>query len=323
MEQQLKQRLIGVTVIVSLIVIFVPLLFDKAEQPPDTAANGVPPIPDVFEEKTIDLPKTAEDVAPKESEAVSESGYRVIPLTDEIPKRELASPEPKPTPTTGGQGEPLEAPIEEEQFEPVPETAPALLAKPVPKAAKPGTAQVQPAKTEPKAPEPKKAKAPAAQQPAAKTKAAPAPAKTAESAAPTSKTPTAPAGTKSATSPPSQSAPAIVQPPKSALAEAPAKAAAKPAGETAAGSKASAAPSAVSAAWVVQTGSFTTESKARALAEKLRQAKFGAFVKEVSGQGGSIYRVQVGPELERARAEQMQKQIESTVGIKGIIVPHR
>jgi cell division septation protein DedD len=30
----------------------------------------------------------------------------------------------------------------------------------------------------------------------------------------------------------------------------------------------------------------------------------------------------VGPALSRTRAEQVQKQIENTVGVKGIVIPH-
>jgi len=75
-------------------------------------------------------------------------------------------------------------------------------------------------------------------------------------------------------------------------------------------------------AWVVQTGSFTSEAKAKALVDKLRQARFPAFVERARTGTGTTYRVQVGPELERGRAEQTLKQIETSVGIKGIIVPH-
>lgn len=301
MEQQLKHRLIGVTIIVSLIVIFVPLLFDKAEQHPGMEANGVPPMPDVFEEKPIDLPKTAEDVAPKESEVVSESGYKVIPLTDEPPKPPVASPEAKSAAIASEPGEALlEAPIEEEQFEPVPERAPSPTEMPDAKAVKPGSNQVKQEKAELKGKEPKKVKTPVVPSPATKSKTS------------------TPVATKSAETAP-KAADATATMTKNQAASV-AKSA--PVGATA-GSKAGTAPAAVPAAWVVQTGSFTTESKARALAEKLRQAKFAAFVATASGKTGPIYRVQVGPELERTRVEQIQKQIETTVGIRGIIVPHR
>lgn len=76
------------------------------------------------------------------------------------------------------------------------------------------------------------------------------------------------------------------------------------------------------AVWVVQAGSFTTEGNARSLAEKLRKSNFPAFVEVVTNAGNSIYRVHVGPELNRTRAEQVQKRIEDSVGVKGIVVPH-
>lgn len=76
-------------------------------------------------------------------------------------------------------------------------------------------------------------------------------------------------------------------------------------------------------AWIVQVGSFTGEANARALADKLRKHNVAVFVDSVAGSGGALYRVRVGPELSKSRAEQIQKQIENAVGIKGIILPHR
>lgn len=296
MDQQLKQRLIGVTIIVSLIVILVPMLFDKAEQT-GTASEGVPPVPEAFQEKAIDLPKTAEDVAPKDTESVSESGYKIIPLTDEAPQKATESAQAKATPA---EAEPLEAPIEEEQFQPAPEKPLKPTEKLREESAKPALEQAhKPAKeelAEKKVRDAKKAKAQAVQAAPAKPKSTVKPekskpeAQSAQTAETAVKTPAKAAETLSTAQP-------IPKP------------AAEPAGSL--------------DAWVVQTGSFTTESKARALAEKLRQARFAAFVEAVPGKTGSLYRVQVGPELERARAEQMQKQIESSLGIRGIIIPHR
>jgi DedD protein len=76
-------------------------------------------------------------------------------------------------------------------------------------------------------------------------------------------------------------------------------------------------------AWVIQAGNFTSEAGAKALAEKLRKNKFTAFVETIPGQQGATYRVQVGPELEKDRAEQTQKRLESSVGIRGILKARR
>lgn len=75
-------------------------------------------------------------------------------------------------------------------------------------------------------------------------------------------------------------------------------------------------------AWVIRAGSFTSESGAKALADKLKKQNFAAYVQKVSGENGSIYRVQVGPELEKNRAEQTQKRLETSAGIRGILVSH-
>jgi len=327
MDQQLKQRLIGVTIIVSLIVIFVPMLFDKADQQTGTASESVPPVPEAFQEKAIDLPKTAEDVAPKDTGSVSESGYKIIPLTEEAPQKSTERAELKAMPA-----EPVEAPMEEEQFEPAPEKPLRPTEKLREEPAKPAVEQVEkPGKAElaeKKAKEAKKAKAPVVQTTPVKPKSVapaikPAEAPVRKSEA-TARAEPAPANIKVESAPAARSQrpkPEIqtAQPAKSAPAPA------RPVAESLTAAqpipKSAAAPGGLDA-WVVQTGSFTTEDKARALAEKLRQAKFAAFVEAVPGKTGSLYRVQVGPELERARAEQMQKQIETNLGIRGIIIPH-
>lgn len=95
MDQQLKQRLIGVTIAVALVVIFVPMLFDKSDDKGKLAAAGVPPIPEDVLEKPLELPKTAEDLAAEEQRREAEkngdkkatpaegSGYKIVPFNDE------------------------------------------------------------------------------------------------------------------------------------------------------------------------------------------------------------------------------------------------
>lgn len=62
--------------------------------------------------------------------------------------------------------------------------------------------------------------------------------------------------------------------------------------------------------WVVQVASFSDQEKAIALREKLRAADFVTQVEKVRVEGKSFYRVRVGPYLERAEAEQNQKQLD-------------
>lgn len=333
MDQQLKQRLIGVTIVVALVVIFVPMLFDDTDAQRKVGAGGIPPIPDEVMEKTIELPKSAEDVMPKDEKADEGStGYRIIPLNDEAPvkKTEVAPAEPRPA-TTGSQPPSedtgSESAAEDEEFaharkESSKSEKPTVAEAPEkPVAAKP---VVQEGKKPAEVAKPKPASASSATSATSATSAAAGAPKKAESAPlPTAKPkpqPVKPSETlhtdNEADTPPFKTVtpkPAPAPTPKPVVAQQPKPAAPAPASKPEA---------AELTAWVVQTGSFTSEAKAKALAEKLRQSRFAAFVERAPGESGFTYRVQVGPELDRARAEQIQKQIEGSVGVKGIIVPH-
>jgi DedD protein len=320
MDQQLKQRLIGITIVVALVVIFVPMLFDEKDEGSRTVATGVPPIPDDVMERTLELPKSADDVAAKEKEEEGtrqgSTGYRIIPLTDEAPA-------PKPADVTAKTAEapsakPEEAqepPAEEDEIAPAPEKAapPAPVEKPA--TTKPPKPAVEPkkARTPPAPPTPMAKKPEPIPPPAPPTKAKPPAAKATES-------PPRKADAAETVHPDSELL--DTQPFKSPAPKPAAKPPVKPAPAPAAGKPGEPPQSADLTAWVVQTGSFTSEAKAKALAEKLRQARFPAFVERARTGTGTTYRVQVGPELERGRAEQTLKQIETSVGIKGIIVPH-
>ncbi|QFY42572.1 hypothetical protein F6R98_08025 [Candidatus Methylospira mobilis] len=401
MDPQLKQRLIGVTVIVALIVIFVPMFFDETDDAhPVKTLGGVPPIPDEVRESRLELPKSTDDVVPaaeeKDSDSsragTSSSGYTVIPLSDPEPVQkgtaakssaqkprppiEIAEEEPfdeaatvpahpapassgKPGKTTGdskGQGksrtaapaasagsivvmddEPGGAPVTSAQNATTPASAgksaapqskPANVVKPASKpkaveepsvqaaapAVKPAVSAAPVVKSSTTAAPAVKSAAPAASAPALApavkpvVTAAPVPTPAVKSAVTVEKAPTPvekPSAAKSGVPP---------KPVLDATVSTTPQAAAKPA----VAGKADAV-----SAWVVQTGSFTTEVNAKSLVERLRQSKFAAFVEAVQSESGSVYRVQVGPELDRAHAEQLQKQIEGSVGIKGIVLPHR
>lgn len=97
MDQQLKQRLIGVTIVVALVVIFVPMLFEKSDEKGKFGNMGIPSIPEDVMEKSIELPKTAEDIAPKEEDEKTpvETGYKIVPLHDEPPTKSPPNPKEK------------------------------------------------------------------------------------------------------------------------------------------------------------------------------------------------------------------------------------
>lgn len=72
--------------------------------------------------------------------------------------------------------------------------------------------------------------------------------------------------------------------------------------------------------WVVRAGTYTSEAGAKTLVEKLRKQKFAAYLQKVQRDSGVIYRVQVGPDMDKSRAEQTRKRLETDAGIRGMLV---
>ncbi|MEN8174993.1 MAG: SPOR domain-containing protein [Pseudomonadota bacterium] len=73
-------------------------------------------------------------------------------------------------------------------------------------------------------------------------------------------------------------------------------------------------------AWVVQVGSFSSRDNADGLVERLRKAGFDTFHEEFRLGGKSLYRVRVGPEIDRRRAEKMQVRIADEFKLKGQVL---
>ncbi len=377
LDDQLKQRLIGATIIVALIVLFVPLLFDAAPDPSTeavggTAAQSPPPLTEVVE-----------PVAGVSEPSVEGDGYKIIPLTDSTGAEPVTAAPRRDEPSTASSPEQQSEYLEDEgagtvevptpdsplgqgarSVAPLPPAVEKSSAKKKPAGAAPGTdlshgavakvpdedrpVKAQPAAgkaapTHPKASaevakKPTAAKAtpsatpPAASHPATKPaatggtarreekKAAVKTSEPAKAAAPSKATSPAPpqkkkvdvagkssttvaeAGTGEGAAPGS-----VITQSAKAPAQAKSMVARKPKGEDA------------PTRWVVQTSSFTSEASARALAEKLRKNKFDAFVETVPGAGGVNYRVSVGPEPDKGRAEQARKRLESSVGMSGTV----
>jgi DedD protein len=274
MDEQLKQRLIGATVIVAFAVIFVPMLFDEKPDAPSHAEVGeIPPMPNDMEEQPVELPRSVDEVATAEP-VETEGADRIIPITggengaagegaaqpSPAAKRGAALQKEKP----GQTAEPEDAPTDglvEEDISPQ-DAAPAV--KPT---AKPAAPKKMPAATAP----------PAESRPLA----------------------------DKANKPQAKAVPA--EPPVRRPENAPL-----------------ATPVAGASAWLVQAGSFVEEANAKALVEKLRQNKLPAFAETVRGSTGKvIYRVRIGPEPDKATAEQALRQLESVAGIRGYLVPSR
>lgn len=76
-------------------------------------------------------------------------------------------------------------------------------------------------------------------------------------------------------------------------------------------------------AWAVQLGSFSSSVNAIALQEKARKAGFHSYVEKVKSGQTTSYRVRIGPESSRERAEGALEKVHAKLGIKGLVVPHK
>ncbi len=70
--------------------------------------------------------------------------------------------------------------------------------------------------------------------------------------------------------------------------------------------------------WVVQLAAFKEKSNADDLVKKLQHAEFKAYLKPTTS--GEIFRVFVGPELTKEKANQLQKTLKQTFKLDGIVV---
>ncbi len=73
--------------------------------------------------------------------------------------------------------------------------------------------------------------------------------------------------------------------------------------------------------WAVQLGSFSSKENAEKLAADLRRQGYTAFVSQHQTGSGVLHRVRIGPQKDRAGAEQMAARL-LKVDIKGQVVPH-
>lgn len=72
-------------------------------------------------------------------------------------------------------------------------------------------------------------------------------------------------------------------------------------------------------AWVVQVGSFADRKNAMQVVKKLRAAGFDTFLEEAQVSGKTVFRVRVGPEADRLRAQALVPQIKAAVGLDGSV----
>jgi DedD protein len=78
----------------------------------------------------------------------------------------------------------------------------------------------------------------------------------------------------------------------------------------------------VASGFAIQLGALKAEADANALRDRARSAGFTAFVERVTTDAGVLWRVRVGPEIQRANAERIKGQIAQKLQLEGVIVSH-
>ncbi len=71
--------------------------------------------------------------------------------------------------------------------------------------------------------------------------------------------------------------------------------------------------------WVVQVGSFSSPESAEDLVARLRLAGFSAFSEKVTSAQGTVYKVRIGPELDRDKAADLARKVKSEQGLDAFV----
>ncbi|WP_223787903.1 SPOR domain-containing protein [Marinicella meishanensis] len=75
--------------------------------------------------------------------------------------------------------------------------------------------------------------------------------------------------------------------------------------------------------WVVQLGSFSAKNNAIELRNKVKAAGFDGYVDVITNASGKqLYRLRIGPLMERVDAEQTQRQIKQKLKLDGLVKNH-
>ena len=75
-------------------------------------------------------------------------------------------------------------------------------------------------------------------------------------------------------------------------------------------------------AWIIQVGAFSSQPNADGLRDKLKANGYPAFVKPVKVAAGSLFKVYVGPEIRRQRADQQKLELEQKFQLKALILKY-
>lgn len=95
--------------------------------------------------------------------------------------------------------------------------------------------------------------------------------------------------------------------------------AAKPEKDISKVAKAEPKPSAKSAGWVIQLGSFRHKNNVQQLQDKLKGAGYTVFTRPVKTQGGTLTKVFIGPAVNRSMLEAELSKLQKLTGVQGRI----
>lgn len=74
--------------------------------------------------------------------------------------------------------------------------------------------------------------------------------------------------------------------------------------------------------WIVQVGSFSQETNAKGLRDKLKKSGFDAFVETAKTPAGAVYRVRIGPLGTRDDAEKLAARVKAAGDYKPIVASY-
>jgi len=72
--------------------------------------------------------------------------------------------------------------------------------------------------------------------------------------------------------------------------------------------------------WVVQLGSFSNQKNADELMEQLRKKTYHVFVEKITQDGLTVYRVRIGPQRQRADAEEIRDKLARELQLKAMVL---
>ena len=73
-------------------------------------------------------------------------------------------------------------------------------------------------------------------------------------------------------------------------------------------------------AWVLQVATVSAETRAEALRDELGAKGYKAFIKPITRNGDTLYRVQVGPKVEREKLEPIRRVVDRELGVESAIL---